>query len=44
VRREARGSGLRLSFHAYNNDADVDAVLAALDAERALLANLAETM
>jgi selenocysteine lyase/cysteine desulfurase len=40
----ARGSGLRLSFHAYNNDADVDAVLAALDAERALLANLAETM
>lgn len=34
----ARGQGLRVSFHAYNNDADVDAVLAALDAERALLA------
>ena len=34
----ARGTGLRISFHAYNNDADVDAVLAALDAERALLA------
>jgi selenocysteine lyase/cysteine desulfurase len=33
----ARGSGLRISFHAYNNDADVDAVLAALDAERSLL-------
>lgn len=31
----ARGSGLRVSFHAYNNDDDVDAVLAALDAERA---------
>lgn len=40
----ARGSGLRLSFHAYNNDADVDAVLAALDAERALLAKLAHTV
>lgn len=35
----ARGQGLRVSFHAYNNDADVDAVLAALDAERALLAD-----
>jgi len=34
----ARGPGLRVSFHAYNNDADVDAVLAALEAERALLA------
>lgn len=34
----ARGSGLRVSFHAYNNDADVDQVLAALDAERAWLA------
>jgi len=33
----ARGSGLRVSFHAYNNDADVDAVLAGLDAERPLL-------
>ena len=34
----ARGTGLRISFHAYNNDADVDAVLAALAAERAWLA------
>lgn len=34
----ARGSGLRVSFHAYNNEEDVDRVLAALDAERALLA------
>lgn len=34
----ARGSGLRVSFHAYNNDADVDAVLAALEAERGLVA------
>lgn len=33
----ARGTGLRISFHAYNNDADIDAVLAALDAERELL-------
>jgi selenocysteine lyase/cysteine desulfurase len=33
----ARGTGLRFSFHAYNDDADVDAVLAALDAERGLL-------
>ncbi len=33
----ARGHGLRVSFHAYNDDADVDAVLAALAAERALL-------
>lgn len=30
----ARGAGVRFSFHAYNNDEDVDAVLAALDAER----------
>jgi selenocysteine lyase/cysteine desulfurase len=34
----ARGSGIRVSFHAYNNDEDVDRVLVALDAERALLA------
>ena len=34
----ARGPGLRLSFHAYNNDADVDAVLDALGAEAALVA------
>jgi selenocysteine lyase/cysteine desulfurase len=33
----ARGTGLRVSFHAYNNDEDVDAVLAALDAEAALV-------
>jgi selenocysteine lyase/cysteine desulfurase len=33
----ARGTGLRVSFHAYNNDDDVDAVLAALDAEAALV-------
>ena len=29
----ARGTGLRVSFHAYNTDEDVDAVLAALDAK-----------
>jgi selenocysteine lyase/cysteine desulfurase len=29
----SRGTGLRVSFHAYNNDADVDVVLQALDAE-----------
>ena len=34
----ARGNGLRVSFHAYNTAEDVDAVLAALDAEAALLA------
>ena len=34
----SRGSGIRVSFHAYNNDEDVDGVLVALDAERALLA------
>lgn len=33
----ARGTGLRVSFHAYNNDEDVDAVLQALDEEKALL-------
>ena len=33
----ARGTGLRVSFHAYNNDEDVDAVLEALDGEEALL-------
>ena len=31
----ARGTGLRISFHAYNTDEDVDRVLAALDAEAA---------
>jgi selenocysteine lyase/cysteine desulfurase len=32
-----RGDGLRIAFHAYNNDADVDAVMRALTAEAALL-------
>jgi selenocysteine lyase/cysteine desulfurase len=32
-----RGNGLRVSFHAYNNDADVDAVVSALEAESSLL-------
>jgi len=34
----ARGSGLRVSFHGYNDQGDVDAVLSALQAESALLA------
>jgi selenocysteine lyase/cysteine desulfurase len=33
----ARGRGLRISFHAYNNDSDVDAVMAALEANAGLL-------
>jgi selenocysteine lyase/cysteine desulfurase len=33
----ARGTGLRVSFHAYNTDEDVDAVLAALETEAALV-------
>lgn len=33
----ARGDGLRASFHAYNNEQDVDAVLEALDAEETLV-------
>lgn len=33
----SRGTGLRVSFHAYNNEQDVDAVLGALDAETALV-------
>ena len=33
----SRGTGLRVSFHAYNNDQDVDAVLEALEKERALV-------
>jgi selenocysteine lyase/cysteine desulfurase len=33
----ARGNGLRVSFHAYNNEGDVDAALAALKAEEELL-------
>jgi len=32
-----RGNGLRVSFHAYNNEEDVDAVVSALVAESALL-------
>ena len=32
-----RGNGLRVSFHAYNSEDDVDAVVAALEAEAALL-------
>jgi selenocysteine lyase/cysteine desulfurase len=32
----ARGTGLRVSFHAYNNEGDVDQVLDALDAEETL--------
>ena len=40
----SRGDGLRISFHAYNNDADVDAVLAALAANADLLKrSLAQT-
>ncbi|HKB09437.1 MAG TPA: aminotransferase class V-fold PLP-dependent enzyme [Vicinamibacterales bacterium] len=35
-----RGNGLRVSFHAYNTDADVDAVVDALKAEAALLAQV----
>ena len=33
----ARGPGLRVSFHAYNSDGDVDAVLDGLDANAALV-------
>ena len=32
-----RGNGLRVSFHAYNNESDVDAVVSALEAEAPLL-------
>jgi selenocysteine lyase/cysteine desulfurase len=32
-----RGDGLRVSFHAYNNEEDVVAVIAALEAEAALV-------
>jgi selenocysteine lyase/cysteine desulfurase len=34
----ARGTGVRVSFHAYNTDDDVDAVLRALEAESAMVA------
>ena len=33
----ARGTGLRVSFHAYNNEDDVDVTLHALDAEETLV-------
>lgn len=36
----ARGDGLRVSFHAYNDDGDVDAVLAALEDAAELVARL----
>jgi selenocysteine lyase/cysteine desulfurase len=36
----SRGTGLRVSFHAYNTDEDVDAVLASLDAETALVSRV----
>lgn len=36
----ARGTGVRVSFHAYNNESDVDAVLEAMDAEGALVTRL----
>jgi len=32
-----RGNGLRVSFHAYNDESDVDAVVATLEPEAALL-------
>src|SRR5262249_50816931 len=38
-----RGNGLRVSFHAYNNAGDVDAVIAALEAESHLLVRRAPT-
>jgi selenocysteine lyase/cysteine desulfurase len=37
-----RGNGLRVSFHAYNNDEDVTAVIEALEAEATLLVRSAE--
>ncbi len=38
----ARGNGVRVSFHAYNNESDVDTVLEALESEGALLKHLTE--
>jgi selenocysteine lyase/cysteine desulfurase len=38
-----RGNGLRVSFHAYNTESDVDAVVAALEAESQLLVRRAAT-
>jgi selenocysteine lyase/cysteine desulfurase len=40
----ARGNGLRVSFHAYNNEQDVDAVLAAVDAESAFVERARDTV
>lgn len=37
----ARGNGLRVAFHAYNNDEDADAVLAALERHAVLLEHAA---
>lgn len=37
VMGSSRGDGLRISFHAYNDESDVEAVLAALVAESALI-------
>jgi hypothetical protein len=39
----SRGNGLRVSFHAYNAESDVDAVLSALEAESPLLVRTGET-
>jgi selenocysteine lyase/cysteine desulfurase len=39
-----RGNGLRVAFHAYNTDADVDIVVNALEAERMLLAEAARAL
>ena len=36
-----RGNGLRVSFHAYNSEADIDAVVSALEAESHLLERVA---
>jgi selenocysteine lyase/cysteine desulfurase len=33
----ARGNGVRISFHAYNNEEDVDAVMTALEANANLV-------
>jgi selenocysteine lyase/cysteine desulfurase len=38
-----RGNGLRVSFHAYNNEEDVDAVVAALESEAGLLVRTARS-
>ena len=38
----SRGNGLRVSFHAYNDEGDVDAIIKALQAESALLERAVE--